>query len=469
MDKLFFAENSSLKEIGSHAFARCKKLKEEFPAAKDEEPQKLDLPDSLERIGDYAFYATGLWRVSDLIVVLDNWIVGVRFPKIYGPQGGGIAFPSEIVGVCDYAFYNAIGYESIVMNEGLKYIGKGAFYNAAALKTVNVPSTVKTLGDYAFYGCTALESVTVASGVETIGRSAFYNCAALTSVNLPYTVKSIGDHAFYNCLSLASAGLGGAKSVGNCAFAGCTALESVKIPDTVTTIGRHAFNGCTALKTVSIGRNLEKISEYAFANCTALEKITVPASVKEIGDRAFFRATALTEAELADGVEIIGNYAFYGCTALENVRFSMTLKSIGNYAFKGDSALKSAAFGASLERVGKLAFYGCNELTFYLGADSEGEGFDELWNASYRPVIYGATIADGAVTGFNGRAENIINDKNINGVSAPYRKGFVFLGWSYAEGGEAEIPADKLKENADGRELFAVYQEKFTQGSESND
>ena len=84
MDELTFGEKSVLKEIGDHAFARCTKLKEEFPTSTaDEEPVKLTIPDSVERIGVYAFYATGVWRNSDLVVVLDNWIIGVRFPKLY--------------------------------------------------------------------------------------------------------------------------------------------------------------------------------------------------------------------------------------------------------------------------------------------------------------------------------------------------------------------------------------------------
>ena len=144
---------------------------------------------------------------------------------------------------------------------------------------------------------------------------------------------------------------------------------------------------------------------------------------------------------LTDGLERIGNYAFYGCTALENIRMPATLTEIGRYAFRGDAALKSVTLGAVLERVGLNAFYGCHALTVYAEAAAPGESWDGLWNSSFRPVFWGCTLREGAVSEVPG-AGSSENGEALNGVFAPFRPGYVFGGWS-RNGGEA-IPAEEL-------------------------
>ena len=154
----------------------------------------------------------------------------------------------------------------------------------------------------------------------------------------------------------------------------------------------------------------------------------------------------------------IGKYAFYGCTALESVRLSATLKEIEDYAFKGDALLSSVTIPASLDQMGKHVFYGCNQLTFYCEASAAPQSWNALWNSAFRPVIWECVVSDGAVTAFSGNASAIENGVALNGISGPYRAGYLFVGWATAEGGEAVLSAARLYEAADGSRLYAVWE-----------
>ena len=139
---------------------------------------------------------------------------------------------------------------------------------------------VTTIGRYAFWDCDALKSITIPDSVTRIRTSAFEDCRALTSVTIPDSVTTIGSGAFTSCSALkafygkfasadnrclivdgvlnsfAPAGLteytipDSVTTIGSSAFEYCSALTSVTIPDSVTSIGYHAFYSCSALKTV---------------------------------------------------------------------------------------------------------------------------------------------------------------------------------------------------------------------------
>lgn len=63
--------------------------------------------------------------------------------------------------------------------------------------SLEIPSTVSSIGEDAFYACSSLQRVTLHEGLRTIGRSAFYGCS-LSDVSLPEGVEAVGEDAFYN-------------------------------------------------------------------------------------------------------------------------------------------------------------------------------------------------------------------------------------------------------------------------------
>ena len=142
----------------------------------------------------------------------------------------------------------------------------------ANIKTVIIEDGVTYIGSYAFYGCTGFTSVTIPDSVTSIGSNSFYGCTGLTSITIPDSLANIEGDAFNNTAwynnqpdGMVYAGRvaykykgtmpdntsiiirDGTKGIAGSAFKRCTGLTSVSIPDSVTSIGGYAFEDCTGL------------------------------------------------------------------------------------------------------------------------------------------------------------------------------------------------------------------------------
>ncbi len=175
--------------------------------------------------------------------------------------------------------------EKIVINDGVKGIGKNAFRE-----------------------CSVLPSVTIPNSVTSIGGSAFAYCSELSSVTIPSSVMSIGDNPFRGDDNLTTLTV----DAGNTAF---------KIVDgMLLTIGGEKIICCEYGKTsVTIPSSVTEIGRYAFANYSGLTNITIPDNVTDIDERAFYRCEDLTTVTIGSGVTYIGSDAFFGCTAVTDV------------------------------------------------------------------------------------------------------------------------------------------------------
>lgn len=74
--------------------------------------------------------------------------------------------------ICSKAFESCIGLKSLIIEEGVKVIGKYAFADCINLETVILPKSLKVIEEGAFLNCDALKSVIVPNDVE-IGEKAF--------------------------------------------------------------------------------------------------------------------------------------------------------------------------------------------------------------------------------------------------------------------------------------------------------
>ena len=228
----------SVKRIGDFAFSGCDWLPE------------ITIPASVIRIGANPFARSGLKniRVASANPVYKD-IKGVLFDK---EKNLLISYPNDKTG--KYA-----------IPKGTMGIGESAFEWSPSLTGVTIPGSVTGIGDQAFYMCQSLAAVTISKGVTQIGDSAFYDCRMLTKVTIPGSVTSIGDSAFFGCERLKTVTLEkGVAEIGDSAYQHCDALTKVTIPDGVTSIGDSAFFGCWALKGASVPASVAYIGEGAF-------------------------------------------------------------------------------------------------------------------------------------------------------------------------------------------------------------
>lgn len=222
---------ATLKSIGRSAFYKCALSNGEEG---DTDNDVLVIPDSVETIGDYAFFSTGYTFIDY--------------------ESGGI-----VEG----------GIDSVQMGNGVKHIGEDAFYTTKTLKSVTLGNSVETIGEKAFYKCASIVSVSFNEGLQSIGAIAFYGCNGLTSVTLPNGLRDVGNYAFYKCTGLTELKLGNVQSIGECAFYGCSNLTALVLPDSVN-IGKQAFRSCIKLQSVTISSNVSNINDHAFYGCNSL-------------------------------------------------------------------------------------------------------------------------------------------------------------------------------------------------------
>ncbi len=279
---------------------------------------------------------------------------------------------------------------------------ESAFSGDTSIATIAIPEGVKTIGRYAFYNCTSLESVTIPSTVTSIEDSAFQGCSNLKSVTIPSGVKIISFKAFYECKSLSKVTLpDGLTSIQQSAFASCTALKSISIPDTLTTIGQSAFSEC-AITSITIPASVTTINTYVFQNCTSLEKVNLNATITQLPEGIFYGCSALKTITIPANVTKIGTAAFQGCSSLARIIIPDKVTSIGAQAFQDCTSLTTITIPANVKTIGKNAFKGAGLTTAEFKTTSG-------WNCTYHDYVNRRDV-----TKYNITFESGASEKNAN-------------------------------------------------------
>ena len=323
---------NGLKDIYDSAFNNCNKLR------------VIVIPDSVTYLSSTAFPASSILAVyqdsyahnyavnnSLLYAIYD----GVNLPEVidldgvtyFVNQGEAIAIgfdksstevviPATVNGYpvteLRETFKECSNLEKVTLPEGLKVIGKNAFYYCYYLESVNIPSTVTKIDDHAFYNCYYnLTEITLPEGLEYIGQYAFGHCYNLTEITLPEGLEYIGQWAFYYCDKLQSIYIpGSVTGIGSYAFWYCSALTDVVIGEGVTYISSQAFYDCRSLKNISLPSTLTTIEYSAFYNCISLESISLPNGLKDIYDSAFNNCNKLRVIVIPESVTYLYSNAF---------------------------------------------------------------------------------------------------------------------------------------------------------------
>ena len=276
-----------------------------------------------------------------------------------------IVLPEGIKSIGFGAFYGCIGLKSIVLPDAVTSIdGDNVFKGCTALENVTLPKNIKTLPSYFFDGCTSLPYVKIPDGVTTLPAYMFNNCSALQAVDMPDEITSFGNFCFSGCTSLKNFDLPSSlTTIGSYAFQNCTMLTTVNIPAGVSNLATSTFQNCSALQSVELPDALASIGNYCFNNCTSLAEIDLPSGLTTLGTYAFGKCPLLTQMAIPTGIKSIPDYLFYGCTGLESVSYAEDITSIGPYAFQDCSSLKQFTIPQTVTTIGASAFRGCAKIT----------------------------------------------------------------------------------------------------------
>ena len=352
---------------------------------------KVILPDTIKKIGNYAFYGC------------------TPLKEIYIPEG--------VTSIGMYAVANNKNLKKLTLPNSITEIQIYAFFNNPVLEKITIPGYVSNIGNYAFGRCLKLSEVkykgvnynakpTITLALEnnevTLGTSIFANTALLdagiydvdgnllsnweaSGIDITQNLSTTSSDSNYYANTQTSAYYvltntyptatqiilpTDITSIGTSAFAGCTNLTDITIAGKITTVPDKAFYNCTSLSNVTLPNSVTSIGNEAFRNCRDLTNIYIPTEVKTIGTAAFYGCTSLTSVNIPDGITSLSGQLFSNCTSLSNVTIPDSVKSISSYAFSGCVKLTGITIPNSVTSLGSSAFTGCSSLTNIVIPDS---------------------------------------------------------------------------------------------------
>lgn len=177
--------------------------------------------------------------------------------------------------------FKGASFSSVVVPEGVTFIGDYCFANCSELESVSLPSTLTTISHYAFSYCPKLETITIPDGVIDLHGGSFFECTSLSTVRLPNTLTYLSGQSFGGCTSLNTITIpASVTDIHWNAFEGA-GLTSLDIPNSVLNLRPEAFINCSYLETISISGLISEIPESIFKNCVSLETIEFKGTIAQ--------------------------------------------------------------------------------------------------------------------------------------------------------------------------------------------
>lgn len=237
--------------ISKHAFYNCLNLR------------KIVIPPSVKIIENNPFSNLPNLHIennSPHFIFKDGALYNKTMTTLFyfehGSRTSDLVIPEGVVIIGRHSFYNCQTIKTITIPESVKIIGYNPFTNSSLTSLINhSPEYLyendalynKDRTELIFYSKTNPHKIfVVPDGVKKIGRSAFFGCSAIEKVIFPESVTSIERSAFANCLNLANVSIPESMvSLGEWAFVDCKRLEKIILPEK-TMIEKHTFLNCPA-------------------------------------------------------------------------------------------------------------------------------------------------------------------------------------------------------------------------------
>lgn len=174
-----------IKGIADRCFCRCYTFTD------------IKLPNSLEKIGFWAFSRTNLKKVS-----IPNTVTFIGASAFWLCKDlSSVALPNNIDVLEENLFYGCENLSNIEIPKSVRVI-KDAVFQISALSEIDVPDSVIEIGIAAFFDCRKLARVTLSKNIKIIKESAFEECLRLEQITIPEGVEIIGGNAFCDCPKL---------------------------------------------------------------------------------------------------------------------------------------------------------------------------------------------------------------------------------------------------------------------------
>lgn len=267
-------------------------------------------------------------------------------PRIYN-----LVLPDNLKTIGSKAFYGQSLSGSLIIPEGVKEIGEGAFDGCINLTgTLSLPSTLEVIENYAFELCGFTCELLLPQNLNSLGFRAFYGCRGLYgNLILPDGVSKIGGYGFSDCRHLTGLKMSqNVKEIWEAAFSDCYELNGrLTLPEGLKYIGSRVFQNCKFKGTLVLPLTLKSVGDYAFSNNNFSGELKLPSSLQELGSEAFEYCSRISGTlEIPDNITAIKEQTFAGCSSIEKLVLPSTMDAIQSGAFQDCFGLGSIVCNA---------------------------------------------------------------------------------------------------------------------------
>lgn len=339
--------------IGENSFSGCTNL------------GNIHFPNALQKIKANAFSGTPLHSITIPVNVDEieaNAFLGCN-PKIVNWNADGTGLNPQ-----NMDFGNRM--EQLILGNEVKVIHPYLFSNQTKIKELYIPSGhIKTA---AFMGCTGLQKLAFGIGVTKFDGTAFKGCNNISSaLVIPDALDTIPSGAFDNCTKISSVTIGkNVKKISG--FTGCTGIKTVYNFSYMSLVPHVGGVDNPAYYADRVYNNMDVLGEFIFSGNSLLgytgnaNDITLPATYKgsaySIGSQAFANAVQIEAISIPDAISFIGSSAFTRCTGLTNITIPNSVTQIGDSTFYECSNITNISLGANLQSIGQNAFANCSSV-----------------------------------------------------------------------------------------------------------
>ena len=368
----------NIKIVEDYAISYCKNLK------------KIVVSDSLEYFEPMYLVDCAL---TDLKVENDFVYIGSHSNERFillkhtNFDSETIKLHEDIRWLSAYAFQQH-KFKTILLNNGLKKIGRWCFNNSDNVVSLNIPMTVELIDEYAFYECSNLSDININSDakLKEIGKLAFSKCVSLESISLPINLEKLGERCFQDCSGLKNVqDFGKIREIPDYCFNECISLSKIGSIEQVEIIGTRAFFNCKSLKSINIKDNICKIGGQAFSNSGLEGEIELTVNEIELGEGVFSSCENISKVIVKIGTLIGGEWMFAYCDNIELI--TIDLDEIPNYMFHDCGEVLSLSISDKTSKIGAGAFSGNKLKTIKFPSALKYIGYQAFSNNLFEEVI----------------------------------------------------------------------------------
>ncbi len=250
--KIDFSKCNDLKTIGAYAFQGCFGI------------DSMELPVSVEHVGQYAFAATKAYedfmaKAAKAETEADRYFItgdNILLAAYVANDQTKINIPAGVKKIAGSAFSgwdNAyVPTEESMAN--LSDSGVSKYNISYTVKEISFPETLVEIGEAAFFRMLSVKKLVLPNSLKVIESDAFGFCDSLFDISGGGNVETVGDYAFRYCVSIPSFSFSpNTTSIGTGVFSGCSSLKRVYLPVNLVFPGTNLFSSeCTALESVSV-------------------------------------------------------------------------------------------------------------------------------------------------------------------------------------------------------------------------